>query len=34
MKNMSRSLCNSITVLLKIEMKDKMKVVLAFLQKV
>ena len=34
MKNMSRGLCNSITVLLKIKMKDKMKVALTFLSKV
>ena len=33
-KDMSRGLCNSITVLLKIKMKDKMNVVLAFLPKV
>ena len=29
-KDMGRGLCNSITVLLKIKMKDKMKVALAF----
>ena len=34
MKNMSRGLCNSISVLLKIKMKDTMKVALAFLPKV
>ena len=33
-KDMGRGLCNSITVLLKIKMKDKMKVELAFLPKV
>ena len=33
MKNISRGLCNSITVLLKGKMKDKMKVALAFLSK-
>ena len=34
MTNMSRYLCNPIAVLLKIKMKDRMKVALAFLQKV
>ena len=34
MKNMSRGLCNSVTALLKIKMRDKMKVALAFLLKV
>ena len=34
LNEMSRVLCNFITVLLKIKMKDKMKVALAFLPKV
>ena len=34
MKDMSRILCNSITVLPKIKMKDEMKVALAFLRNV
>ena len=34
MKNMNRGLCNSITVLLKIKMKDKMKLTLPFLTNV